>query len=188
MPHRFPALTAAPALGEGRLWLTGAQLFDGTGGPVRDGAAVLVGSPRSLHGRPPFAGEVERLTDPVDAAWVWEFLNWLPRCQPVPRWYLEGRVRDGTRMPAHVWRETLASLVSARPPTDTATITAPTLIVGGARDQVLTAEEQQALAAAIPGSQLIIYPDTGHLVLWEQPERVAADLTAFIDRLRGQPA
>ena len=42
MPHRSPALTAAPALGEGRLWLTGARLFDGTGGPVRDGAAVLV--------------------------------------------------------------------------------------------------------------------------------------------------
>jgi len=42
MPHRFPALTAAPAPAEGRLWLTGARLFDGTGGPVRDGAAVLV--------------------------------------------------------------------------------------------------------------------------------------------------
>lgn len=42
MPHRFPALTAAPAPGEGRLWLTGARLFDGTGGPVSDGAAVLV--------------------------------------------------------------------------------------------------------------------------------------------------
>jgi imidazolonepropionase-like amidohydrolase len=32
MPHRFPALAAAPAPGEGRLWLTGARLFDGTGG------------------------------------------------------------------------------------------------------------------------------------------------------------
>ena len=42
MPHRFPALIAAPALGEGRLWLTGARLFDGTSGPVLDGAAVLV--------------------------------------------------------------------------------------------------------------------------------------------------
>ena len=40
--HRFPALTAAPAPGQGRLWLTGARLFDGTGGPVRDEAAVLV--------------------------------------------------------------------------------------------------------------------------------------------------
>lgn len=42
MPHRFPALTAAPAPGEGRLWLTGARVFDGTGGPLRDDAAILV--------------------------------------------------------------------------------------------------------------------------------------------------
>jgi imidazolonepropionase-like amidohydrolase len=40
--HRFPALIAAPAPGRGRLWLTGARLFDGTGGPVRESAAVLV--------------------------------------------------------------------------------------------------------------------------------------------------
>jgi imidazolonepropionase-like amidohydrolase len=42
MPHRFPALIAAPPPGPGRLWLTGARLLDGTGSPVRDGAAVLV--------------------------------------------------------------------------------------------------------------------------------------------------
>jgi imidazolonepropionase-like amidohydrolase len=42
VPHRFPALIADPPLGRGRLWLTGGRLFDGTGGPVRDDAAVLV--------------------------------------------------------------------------------------------------------------------------------------------------
>jgi imidazolonepropionase-like amidohydrolase len=42
MPHRFPALIAAPPAGAGRLWLTGLRLFDGTGGPLRDGVAVLV--------------------------------------------------------------------------------------------------------------------------------------------------
>src|SRR5215831_5399169 len=42
MAHRFPALIADPAPAEGRLWLTGARLFDGTGAPVREGAAVLV--------------------------------------------------------------------------------------------------------------------------------------------------
>jgi imidazolonepropionase-like amidohydrolase len=42
VPHRFPALIADPPRGEGRLWLTGGRLFDGTGAPVRDGAAVLV--------------------------------------------------------------------------------------------------------------------------------------------------
>jgi imidazolonepropionase-like amidohydrolase len=40
--HRFPALIAAPPAGQGRVWLTGARLFDGTGAPLRENAAVLV--------------------------------------------------------------------------------------------------------------------------------------------------
>jgi hypothetical protein len=39
MPHRFPGLIAAPPRGEGRLWLTGLRLFDGTGGRDMGGAA-----------------------------------------------------------------------------------------------------------------------------------------------------
>ncbi|MFL5859572.1 MAG: amidohydrolase family protein, partial [Solirubrobacteraceae bacterium] len=42
MPHRHPSLLAAPAGAPGRLWLTGARLFDGTEGPVREAAALLV--------------------------------------------------------------------------------------------------------------------------------------------------
>lgn len=42
VPHRFPALLAAPAAGADRLWVTGARLFDGTGRPVREDAAILV--------------------------------------------------------------------------------------------------------------------------------------------------
>src|SRR6266568_2407860 len=40
--HRFPALIAAPPPAGGRLWLTGARLFDGTGAPLRENTAVLV--------------------------------------------------------------------------------------------------------------------------------------------------
>ncbi len=42
MPQRLPSLLAAPPAAEGRLWLAGARLFDGTGAPPRDGAGVLV--------------------------------------------------------------------------------------------------------------------------------------------------
>ncbi|MGO9193921.1 MAG: hypothetical protein ACLP8X_36460, partial [Streptosporangiaceae bacterium] len=42
MTHRFPALIAAPAPVQGRLWLTGARLFDGTGAPPRENTAILV--------------------------------------------------------------------------------------------------------------------------------------------------
>jgi pimeloyl-ACP methyl ester carboxylesterase len=156
--------------------------------PHRVAGLVLVGSPRSMQGRPSFADEVDQLTEPVEAAWVRKFLAWFPRFHQVPRWYIDGRVHDGVRMPAYVWRETLAGLVNARPPTDTATITVPTRIVWGARDELLTREDQWALAAAIPASRLIVYRDTGHLVLWEQPERVAADLAAFLDGLGSNPS
>jgi len=151
--------------------------------PHRVTGLVLVGSPRSLQGRPAFADEVDRLVDPVDRTWVERSLRWFPRFHDVPDWYIQDRIDDGVRMPAHVWRQTFAGLITARPPTETGTITAPTLIIWGDRDELLSWEDEQTLAAAIPGSRLVVYPDTGHLVLWEQPERVASDLTAFVDGL-----
>ena len=47
MAHRFPALIAAPAPARGRLWLTGARLFDGSpaaghAGALREDTAVLI--------------------------------------------------------------------------------------------------------------------------------------------------
>ena len=155
--------------------------------PNRVAGLVLVGSPRTLQGRPSFADEVERLTDPVDAAWVRKSLTWFPRFHPVPRWYIDDRVRDGARIPAHVWREALNGLTAARPPTDVATITAPTLILWGDHDELLTRDDEERLAAVIPDSRLIVYEQTGHLVLWEQPERLASDLTSFIECLDERP-
>jgi rifampin ADP-ribosylating transferase len=151
--------------------------------PTRVSGLVLVGTPRSLQARPAFADEVERLTDPVDPSWVRGSLTWFPRFHDVPDRYVDGRVRDGLRLPARVWRDTLTGLVTATAPTDTGTITAPCLIIWGERDELLPAEDQLRLAAAIPGSRLVTYPDTGHLVLWEQPDRLAADLIAFVDGL-----
>jgi pimeloyl-ACP methyl ester carboxylesterase len=151
--------------------------------PDRVRGLVLVGSPRSLRGRPPFADEVGRLTDPVDRAWVKASLDWFPRFHQVPDWYVEDRVDDGVRMPASVWRRSLTGLSTAVPPTEAGTITAPTLIIWGRRDGLLSQDDEEALAAAIPGSQLLVYEDTGHLVLWEQPERVADDLTRFVGGL-----
>lgn len=149
--------------------------------PGRVAGLVLVGSPRTLQGRPAFADEMERLTDPVDAAWVRQSLTWFPRFHQVPQTYIEDRVQDGARIPAHVWRETFDGLCAATPPTDAGTITCPTLIVWGDRDELLGREQEEDLARAIPHSRLVVYENTGHLVLWEQPERVARDLTAFVE-------
>jgi pimeloyl-ACP methyl ester carboxylesterase len=151
--------------------------------PSRVAGLVLVGSPRSLRERPTFADEVDALTDPIDPAWVRQTLTWFPRHRDVPSSYLDDRVEDGVRISAHIWRESFRALLAAEPPSDAGLITAPTLIVWGERDDLLTRDQQEALAAAIATSRLVVYEDTGHLVLWEQPERLASDLTAFIEGL-----
>jgi pimeloyl-ACP methyl ester carboxylesterase len=151
--------------------------------PHRVRGLVLVGAPRSLQGRPAFADEVDRLTDPVDPSWVEESLTWFPRYHDVPDWYIKDRIRDGLCVPAHVWKAGLAGLTTAVPPSESGTITAPTLIIWGERDELLPLQDGYLLAAAIPGSRLIVYEDTGHLVLWEQPERVATDLADFVSGL-----
>ncbi|BAS07651.1 conserved hypothetical protein [Arthrobacter sp. Hiyo4] len=45
---------------------------------------------------------------------------------------------------------------------------------------MLTRGDQETLSARIPGSVLKVYPDVAHVVLWECPERVAEDTTAFL--------
>ena len=128
--------------------------------PEQVAGLVLAGSPRTLQGRPPFATEVERLRDPVPETWVRNSLAWFPLVQPVPHSYIDDRVRDGVRTPAHVWRETFRGLCTAVPPTDAGTITCPTLIVCGDSDELL-GEQQQDLARAISPSRLVAYEDTG---------------------------
>jgi pimeloyl-ACP methyl ester carboxylesterase len=97
--------------------------------PSRTLALVLVGAPRSLRGRPPFADEVDRLTDPIDREWVRASLDWFELHHPVPAQYMADRVDDGVRMPAHVWKQALAGFSEAQVPTESGTIIAPTLII-----------------------------------------------------------
>jgi pimeloyl-ACP methyl ester carboxylesterase len=59
-------------------------------------------------------------------------------------------------------------------------IDVPTLILWGEQDPLFPREEQERLAAAIPGAKLKTYPETGHAAHWERPEWVVRDLEAFI--------
>jgi pimeloyl-ACP methyl ester carboxylesterase len=83
--------------------------------------------------------------------WVEESLTWFPRYNDVPDWYVEDRIRDGLRVPAHVWRAGLAGLTAAVPPSESGTITAPTLIVWGDRDCCATRKNLPRSSPA-PGS------------------------------------
>lgn len=151
--------------------------------PEQVEALALVGSPVSLQGRPAFADDVDRLADPVQADWVRNMLSWFPLLHEVPEWFVEDRVNDGVRMPAHAWKRIMYGLSAATPPTESGAVSAPTLILWGERDGLLSRGDAETLAARIAGSVLKVYPDTAHLVLWECPDQVAADASAFFDSL-----
>jgi pimeloyl-ACP methyl ester carboxylesterase len=144
-------------------------------------ALALLGSPRSLRGpRPPFADVVARLEDPIDAAFVRE-LNEGMLGREVPDAIMATLCEENLKVPARVWRDAFEGLLAAEPPLDTGPISAPTLIVWGARDALLPRADQEAMAAQIPGARLVIYDDVGHLPVIEAADRVAADLTALCD-------
>jgi len=55
----------------------------------------------------------------------------------------------------------------------------PTLVLAGSRDLV-SAKSARATQDAIPGSQLVIVPDTGHMLFVEQPALFASLVTRFL--------
>ena len=149
--------------------------------PDRVSALVLVSAPSSLHGRAPFADAVDRLTDPISEDWVRESLSWYSLQPSIPGWFIEDRIRDGVRMPAHAWRGILDGLTTATPPTEAGTIRAPSLILRGARDTLVPLRDQEALAARITSDvRLSVFEDAGHLLLWEQPDRIASEVAEFL--------
>ena len=48
--------------------------------------------------------------------------------------------------------------------------------------------DQEALLAQITGARLAVYEGAGHVLHWEEPERFAADLAAFVTSLAEYPA
>lgn len=61
-------------------------------------------------------------------------------------------------------------------------IAAPTLVINGEDDALLPAENSRILAQRIPGAELILLPDTGHLHFQERPEEAAAAVLDFLRR------
>lgn len=56
----------------------------------------------------------------------------------------------------------------------------PVLILWGAQDHLIPVSSAQWLHANIPGSKLIVYPNTGHIPMEERADASAADVHAFL--------
>ncbi len=122
---------------------------------------------------------ISTMSDPVDPDFVREFQE-STLARPVPPAFFQTVIEESLKVPARVWRAVFGGFLKEDYSENLEEIKAPTLIIWGDRDAFCPATDQQALLAAITGSRLLTYEGAGHALHWEEPERFASDLSAFI--------
>jgi non-heme chloroperoxidase len=150
--------------------------------PERVARLVLIGAPGSLGDNEEelaLQTAVRGLQDPVPVQFARE-LQGAAAHVPLPEAFFNGLIAESLKLPARVWKSALDGLFAFDDAADLGRIAAPTLLIWGEWDRWLPREEEDQLAVAIPGARVVVYPATGHSPNWERPERVAADLDAFM--------
>jgi pimeloyl-ACP methyl ester carboxylesterase len=64
----------------------------------------------------------------------------------------------------------------------------PVLVLAGIQDMVTPSEHSEAIAGLLPGAELVLVPDAGHLVMLEHPEVVTDRLADLLARAGAGPA
>jgi pimeloyl-ACP methyl ester carboxylesterase len=59
----------------------------------------------------------------------------------------------------------------------------PTLVLCGADDQLTPPDRSREIASLVPGAQLVLLPDCGHMLTMEQPDPVNAQLRRWLQQL-----
>ncbi|WP_129786591.1 alpha/beta fold hydrolase [Promicromonospora panici] len=67
-------------------------------------------------------------------------------------------------------------------------IDVPSLLVGGARDDLAPASDQRDLVALFDDARLVLVPGVGHLTHYETPGAVAREFAAFLGSTEATPA
>jgi non-heme chloroperoxidase len=154
--------------------------------PERTRGLVLAASFTTMQGNPEVAqlwNGVSEFADTVDFNFVLEFQQ-STLAQAVPPDFLVTVVQESLKVPARVWKAVLEDLFQDNHAKELGNIKTPTLIIWGDRDGIFPISEQETLAADIENAQLLIYPDAGHALHWEEPQQFAADLLTFVGSLR----
>jgi non-heme chloroperoxidase len=129
---------------------------------------------------------VSTMEDPVDPDFVREFQE-STIARPVPRTFMEETImHESMKLPVRVWREVVRCSLQDEFSGELDAIEAPTLLVWGDQDGMVFRNDQDALTAAIEGSQLVVYEGYGHAIPWEAPDRLGSDLVRFVETIVDQ--
>jgi pimeloyl-ACP methyl ester carboxylesterase len=149
--------------------------------PERVSALVLISSPATLGDKPAVREMwhvIAALRDPVDRRFVEQFVR-STSPESVPDDFVDTLVGESSKVPAHVWQQTLRGLLDADVRVHLGRIAAPTLLIA-ADDDAFVSEDQPVLLAEIPGADLVVYEGVGHGVHLAEPGRVVSDIAEFL--------
>ena len=153
--------------------------------PERVAGLVLEASPTTLkadRGLEAFVEElVSSLDDPIDPAFARSVLTDTSSDQ-LPSQLVDQLVDELLKVPAYVWKEMFAALLSYDDLAELGRITVPALLVWGDADRLVSRDMQHSLAQRIHIAELRVYEGIGHTPRWKNPTRFARDVAAFAER------
>jgi non-heme chloroperoxidase len=156
--------------------------------PSRTRGLILLGAFSTVKDNPAvaefFETQIRPLTDPVDRQFIHDFQT-STLAVPVPAQFLASVIAESQKLPAHVWRSALRSMLNDDFRCEAGRVTVPTVLIWGDQDAYSARGEQVALASAL-GGELHALAGIGHSPHWEVPERVGELLGNFLAQF--QPA
>jgi non-heme chloroperoxidase len=154
--------------------------------PERVAGLVLEASPTTLRGDAGLQefvhSVVSGLEDPISADVVRSFLINTSSDVVTPE-LLDQLIEEVLKVPARVWKQTFAALLDYDDIAALPRINAPTLLVWGENDAVVSRDMQDQMLRRIPTVDLVVYPGVGHTPRWDDPSRFSSDAAAFVTKL-----
>lgn len=122
---------------------------------------------------------ISGMSDPVDPGFIREFQE-STLARPIPPEFMTTVLRESAKLPARLWKAVWEGFLTDDVADALSRIRVPTLILWGDQDAICTRDSQERVQAAIPHARFVVYEGAGHALHWEEPERFAADLAAFV--------
>ncbi len=154
--------------------------------PSRVAGLILEASPTSLCTDAALqfvSSVVVGLADPIDPDFARSFVSETSSENVAPE-VVDMLVADILKVPARVWHAMFSGLLDYDDTSELASVGAPTLLIWGDDDALVSREMQDVLTDRIPHAELIVYRAVGHTPRWVDPRRFSEDLAAFVERLQ----
>lgn len=155
--------------------------------PERTRRAVLISSTGGARAGAPahkpaydYALQIRQLKEPIDPDSPF-MVQWWSSPTPVDPDFIRREREDAAAIPLRVWLAVLdQGLVDGDLQRTLGRLKAPTLLIWGSADPIMEEEVRQTLREGLPSAQVKIFQGLGHNPLWEDPQRCADTINAFL--------